>query len=120
MILMAIGGILVQGVGMAEPRGATFRIKAGNSALPEGTTIEVSIGGSGCDCDVKSIRGKVDSRGYVTVILRSNCPTVDTATCKALAQAEVASGGGVTIYRGSSRLTETRSGPYVSTVIVVP
>ncbi|MEW6207046.1 MAG: hypothetical protein AB1631_01670 [Acidobacteriota bacterium] len=99
---------------------ATFRIKAGNSALPEGTVIEVSINGEGCRCSTGAATGKTDSRGYVTVIIKSDCQRVDAQKCKAVARAEVTAGGVKTVYRGSARLTQTTGGPYVSTVILVP
>jgi hypothetical protein len=98
---------------------ATLRIKAGNSALPEGTVIEVSISGEGCLCSTNAT-GKADSRGYVTVIIKSACQQVDTAKCRAAARAEVTAGGVKTIYKGNARLTQTTGRTYLSTVIVVP
>lgn len=98
----------------------TIRIKAGNSALAEGATVQVSVGGDGCSCKTDAVSGKTDGRGYVTLVIRSACEAIDTNRCRAIATAEVISGTTRTVYTGSARLTQTAGGPYVSTVIVVP
>lgn len=113
-------GLFAYVTGAIDAKDATFRIKAGNSALPEGARIDVSVGGEGCDCAAGEASGRVDNRGYATVILRSSCASVDVAKCRAMARAEIVSGGVRTVYKGSARLTQITNGPYVSTVIVVP
>ncbi|HLG18045.1 MAG TPA: hypothetical protein VJH03_26625 [Blastocatellia bacterium] len=114
LICLIVVGLFIEG------GDATVRIKAGNSALPEGTTVQVSVDGDGCDCKTGSVSGRTDGRGYVTLVIRAACGAIDTTRCRAIARAEVGSGSSKTIYRGNAKLTQTAGGPYVSTVIVVP
>jgi hypothetical protein len=120
LLVLLFIGLLNPSLSLDDSSAATFRIKAGNSALPDGTVVELSIGGEGCHCEVKPVKGKIDSRGYVTVTLISSCETVDTTRCRALAMATLTDGKTTIVYKGNSKLTQTTSGTYISTIIVVP